>query len=145
MRSPRTFVVAATLALCLGNLAFSFLRSTIPIALDGTVENVEFLTSKNRGIDDIYVLHVDGRHLHVDKEVAQQLDSNARVFKESWSSELTVGEGSSARTVELQPSPDFIGMLVAMPVTALVIAALLRSNRDADSARKRSTKWGAPV
>lgn len=146
MRSPRVLLVTATVLLCLGNLIFSFLRSTIPIALDGTVDNVEFLTSKNRGIDDIYVLSVDGRHLHVDKDVAQQLDSNARVFKEAWSSDLTVGQGSSARTIELEPSADFEGMLVAMPVTALVITVLLlRKKRDVAGPQKRSANRETPV
>ena len=144
MRSPRLALVVIAAALCLGNLIFSLLRSTIPIGLDGTVDNVEFLTSKNPGIDDIYVLSVDGNHIHVDKDVARLLRRGARISKDPWSTELTIGEGDSGGVIQLRPSSDFTGMLVTTPVVILVLLILLRQTKGASASTgpRRSAQEG---
>jgi hypothetical protein len=53
------------------------------------------------------------------------------VSKDAWSNELTVGRFQNARTVEVGPSDDFIGMLFVMPVAAVALAMLLFSRRSA--------------
>jgi hypothetical protein len=64
------------------------------------------------------------------------LTAGVYVAKEAWSNDMTVGRYQAARTVELSPSEDFAGMLVVMPVAAVVLAVLL-------FARLRSAREGA--
>ena len=131
MRLPRFAVVALTLGLCIGNLAFTLWRSTIPLELDGKVQSVEFLTEKNPGIDDVHVLRINGESFHIDKALATRLTANVYVAKEPWSTELTVGKGSIERTIDLGPSEDFEGMLIVTPVVLIVfVVVLYRPRRD---------------
>lgn len=123
--------MALLIVLCATNLVVTLVRSTIPISIEGRLEDIEFLTEENPGIDDIYVLHIDDRQVHVDRAVAKQLASGVHVSKDAWSNDLTVGRFQNARTVEVGPSDDFIGMLFVMPVTAMALAILLFSRRSA--------------
>lgn len=123
--------MALLIVLCATNLVVTLVRSTIPISIEGQLEDIEFLTEENPGIDDIYVLHIDDRQVHVDRAVAKQLASGVHVSKDAWSNDLTVGRFQNARTVEVGPSDDFIGMLFVMPVTAMALATLLFSRRSA--------------
>lgn len=123
--------MALLIVLCATNLVVTLVRSTIPISIEGQLEDIEFLTEENPGIDDIYVLHIDDRQVHVDRAVAKQLASGVHVSKDAWSNDLTVGRFQNARTVEVGPSDDFIGMLFVMPVTAMALAILLFSRRSA--------------
>lgn len=125
MRSPRTALAALGLVLCITNLVVTLWRSTIPDSLDGTVENIEFLTEDNPGIDDIYVVSVGDDELHVDRAVATRLTENVHVSKDAWSTEIVIGRYGTARTIQLEPSEDFVGMVLAMPVAALVLVILL--------------------
>ncbi len=125
MRSPRHALALIALALCCTNLVVTLWRSTIPIEVEGTLEKIEFLTEDNPGIDEIYVLHIDGSEFHVDKAVATRLTANVHVSKDAWSTEMVVGRYAAARTIDVRPSADFIGMALVMPVVALVVVILL--------------------
>ena len=125
MHLPRAILMALLAILCMLNLVVTLTRSTIPLRLEGRLERIEFLTEDNPGIDDIYVLHIGDDDVHVDRGVAKQLTAGVYVAKDAWSNDLTVGRFQAARTVELSPSEDFAGMLVVMPVVAVVVAVLL--------------------
>ena len=129
MRSPRVALLALTVALCVGNLTFTFWRSTIPLALEGTVQSIEFLTEKNPGIDDVHVLEIDDEEFHIDKALAGQLTANVHISKDAWSSELTVGKGDIARTVNLEPSQDFKGMLFLIPAVLIALLGVMSRSR----------------
>lgn len=134
MRSRKSILLVATVILALVNLGVTLTRSTIPLALDGTIESIEFLSEGNPGIDDIYVLRVGEKEVHVDRAIAKQLTVGVHVSKEAWSSELTAGRQSETRTVELSPSEDFTGMAITMPIAMIGVLVLL-------SKKARST-WG---
>ena len=125
MRSPRPFLLLLALALCVGNLTFTFLRSTIPFELDGRVSDIVFITEKHPGIDDIYVLTVEDRDLRVDPDVAREVEVGDELRKNSWSSEMLIGREGSERTLQIEPSRDFNRMAFVMPIVALAIATLL--------------------
>ncbi|MDQ4094805.1 MAG: hypothetical protein M3174_01180 [Actinomycetota bacterium] len=130
MLSRKATLALAAISLCLVNLAVTLVRSTIPISIEGTIERIEFLSEENPGIDDIYVLHVDGAEIHVDREVARRLVSNVHVSKDAWSTEMTVGRYEAARTVDLAPSEDFAGMTLTMPIVLGVLLIALYARRD---------------
>lgn len=129
MRSPKVVLAALGIVLCVANLVVTLWRSTIPLEIDGAVERIEFLTEENPGIDDIYVLHIGGDEMHVDPEVAARLTPNVYVSKDAWSTHLVVGRYDTARTIDLQPSEDFTGSAITMPIVAVVLLVLLYAPR----------------
>ena len=122
-------MVVVGIVLSLVSLVVTLWRSTIPVELDGRVEDIEFLSEDNPGIDDIYVLTIDGEDIHVDRAVATQLTPNVYVSKEAWSTELIVGRFDAERTIHLSPSEDFTGLALTMPIVALVLGILLYGRR----------------
>jgi len=126
MRSGRSFWAA--LALVVVGVAFAALagwsmvaRSTIPTALDGTVTRIEVRPEKHPGVDDVWMVTVDGEARHLDRAVAELLTEGVRVRKDAWDTELTVG--GETRTVAL--SQDAERMLFLAPGVAGGLLVLL--------------------
>lgn len=124
MLSPRAAALGlavVALVLATGNVYETVRRSTIPLALDGRVEAEEVRREKHPGVDDVHLLTLDGRRVHVDEHVARLVSEGDGLQKEAWSSTLTV-----ARTRhELKLSSDATGMFAMMPLLLLVITASL--------------------
>ena len=118
-------LAALTLVLCVGNLTFTFLRSTIPFELDGRVNDIVFITEKHPGLDDIFVITIGDRDIRVDPDIAREIDVGDHVRKDAWSTEMVISEEDSERALGVQPSRDFNRMVVVMPVIALAVAVLL--------------------
>lgn len=127
MRSRERFAAAALLALVVGFVATAVgavvHRSLIPRSLHATVTAVEVRHEKHPGIDDVWLLHLDGEPVHVDARTAQRLSEGSRVRKEAWQESLTVD--GEARPLEL--SDDARAMLKVMPVIVLAALASLAS------------------
>jgi hypothetical protein len=122
--SPKAAVVilvAVALALAIGNSYETFRRSTIPLGIEGSVESLEVRREKHPGVDDVHLLVVQGKTIHVDAEVASVLNRGAELQKDAWSPSLRIDQVSH----QLSPSRDSRGMLVVMPVVLLVLAGLL--------------------
>lgn len=125
MPSPRLFTIAgllaAAVALALGNVWFTAARSTIPLALHGVVKAKEVRREKHPGHDDVFLLALDsGRSLQVDAAVYQAVTKGESLSKSPWSEQLVHGH----RTLALAWSADARGMFAAMPATILVMLAL---------------------
>jgi hypothetical protein len=133
LRSPRIVVLAAVALLALGNLAVTLLRSTIPLALNGTVTRLETRTEKHPGVDDVHLLTVGGRELQIDAEVAGLLHVGDAIEKKPWSRTLRTPRG----IVRLNPSADVWGMTMAMPIIAAASAILVLRQRRPDLAQAR--------
>jgi hypothetical protein len=108
-------------ALAIGNGYETLRRSTIPLAVDGRVESLEVRREKHPGVDDVHLLVVGGRTIHVDAAVARAVERGAELHKDAWSATLRV----DAAPRRLSPSRDTTGMMVVMPVVLLVLGALL--------------------
>jgi hypothetical protein len=106
--------------LALGNLWSTFHRSGIPVALTGRVERVEVRREKHPGLDDVHLVTISGRRIHLDADVAALVQEGDEVRKPAWSTHLTTPRGTS----RIGLSRDFRRMIVAMPV-AFVLALLL--------------------
>lgn len=100
--------------LCLGNLWTTFLRSGIPLGIDGRVDSIEIRNEKHPGVDDVHLVGVGGRVLHLDKAFVQQLEEGDTVRKRPWSTSGKVG----GKTLKLGASRDFYGMVFAMVLVA---------------------------
>ena len=138
MRSPRLFVVAATVVLCTANLSFTLLRSTIPLNLDGRVHGIVFITEKHPGIDDIYVLTVEGAEIQVDPAVALEIDVGDHIDKAAWSTEMVISDEEPQRSVRVQTSRDFNRMVLVMPLVALTVATVAYVRRRSVSGPRAS-------
>ena len=125
MRLPRLLLALTILALAGGNIAATLSRSLIPYALDGDVEEIELRFEKRRGIDDVYLVTVDERQLHVDPAVGRRIDEGDYIRKDAWTTAL----GTSVGEIPLRPSPDFWRMLLVMPVVAISALVLFRPPR----------------
>lgn len=108
--------------LCFGNLAETLRRSAIPTRLDGTVSALEIRREKHPGLDDVHLLWMKGRAIHVDAQVAKVLRQGDRIVKPAWSNKLNTPRGQ----ITLQVSEDFKGMMLMMPLIVLISAWLLR-------------------
>lgn len=96
-------------------------RSTIPWALDGTVSSIDLRHEKHPGVDDVWLIGLDGDEpRHVDRAVADLLDEGDRVHKERWDDTMTV----NGRVHQVELGRDARRMLVFAPTLALVLAAL---------------------
>jgi len=123
--SPR-FIAAATLfllalLLAAANVWFVAARSTIPLALDGKVHSKEVRHEKPPPKDDVCLLTIDGRQVHVDRDVFERMEVGIQVSKEAWSPLLKVND----QDLRLHWSADFRGMIWTMPLTLGVILAAL--------------------
>lgn len=104
-----------------GNLYETLRRSTIPLALDGEVTDIELLQEKHPGIDDVHLVHMEDRTLHVDASVAERVTVGDSLHKSAWSTSLVVGSNE----LRLEPSRDFRGMLVVMVIVVLICGFLV--------------------
>jgi|RhiMethySRZTD1v2_1073278.scaffolds.fasta_scaffold1912558_2 hypothetical protein len=108
------------MGLAAGNLWFAVARSTIPLALDTTVQEKEIRPEKHPGKDDVYLLWLGGaRQIQVDRNVYDQVRIGDPLLKQPWSATLKHGD----ETVELSYSEDYSGMLKAMPACLLALLA----------------------
>lgn len=126
MRSPR-FWAAATLVVV--GLAFAALaawslvvRSTIPIEVDGTVTGIELRHEKHPGVDDVWMVSIDGAApRHLDRDVVSLLTEGAQVRKDAWDTTLLVdGERHVVRLGD-----DARRMLVLAPLIGGAFVVLL--------------------
>lgn len=113
-------MVLIAVLLAAGNLAETFRRTTIPLALDGSVTDEEMFIEKHQGVDDIHLITIGDRRLHVTKPVAELIEVGDRVQKRAWSRSISV-DGTSSR---LSPSADLLGMLIVMPLVLAVVILL---------------------
>ena len=103
-------------------------RSTIPVAIDAEVTSVEVRGEKHPGVDDVWLVGLDGRTHHFDAAVARAVAVGDRVVKERFSRTLLV----DGEPVPLRLSDDARAMLWVAPGTAVVtvaVAALLGKRR----------------
>lgn len=110
MPSPRKVAFGLAVLLCVGNLWTTFFRSGIPLGIEGRVDSLETRTEKHPGVDDVHLVGVGGRVLHLDKAFVQQLAVGDTLRKRPWSTSARVG----GKTLKLGASRDFYGMVVAM-------------------------------
>ena len=127
MRSPETARRGAVALLLIAVVLFATLaawslavRSTIPMALDGTVTSVETRHEKHPGVDDVWLVSIDGDQRHLDTEIAVGLSVGDRLEKERWDTHLEVN--GEARSLHL--SNDSRAMLFLAPILALTAAVL---------------------
>lgn len=92
------------------------MRSAVPLSFDGPVEKIEVRREKHPGLDDVHLVTIGGRTLHVDAGVAGTLREGDRASKHAWSWRLSTPRGE----VTLGLSNDARGMLVAMPLLVLL-------------------------
>lgn len=134
MRSPSTYLLTLVAVLALGNLWCTFHRSGIPVSLTGRVEAVEVRREKHPGLDDVHLVTIGGRQIHLDAEVAAHLAEGEAVRKAAWSRHMETRGGSLA----VVPSRDFLRMALAMPLVAMLALALLRRRRLPSTPTPRS-------
>jgi len=113
-------VLVAVATLAFGNLSVTFLRSTIPLAIRGKVSALETRRESHPGVDDVHLVTIGDRRLHIDAEVASHLQIGDSVEKGAWSRTLQEPRG----TVRLNPSADVWGMAITMPLIAALAMAL---------------------
>ena len=121
-RGPQWLLLGLGLGLAGLNVWVTLARSTIPAHLQATVIGVEVLPEKHPGVDDVWMVTVDGERFQADRAVAQHLAPGQRVQKAAWSRTLEV----DGHSVLLSLSADARAMWIAMPLLVLLIWALLR-------------------
>lgn len=95
----------------------------MPLALAGYVTDKTQLAEKHSGVDDVYMLVLDGRRrLQVDPPIFAAVETGSRLEKAAWSRTLRVDD----RELEIHFSADFWGMLVVMPAVWLTCIFLAR-------------------
>jgi hypothetical protein len=109
--------------LCAGALWSLFLRSGIPYELDGTVVDIEVGTEKLAGIDDVWIVQIDERRVHLDYPFARALVRNQLIHKGAWSRTADIVAGDD---IHLTPSREFWGMAATAAVLAATLWALAR-------------------
>lgn len=109
------------MGICMANVWYAAARSTIPLALNGTVTQKKIGTEKHPGQDDAYMIAVDdGPLLCIDKLPYEALNFGDNVTKRGWQRSLNV----SGHIVSLVWSRDFYGLLWCM-LAAVVIMSLM--------------------
>jgi hypothetical protein len=126
MRLPSALLVAGVCVFAAMNVGSTLGRSTIPYAIHGDIEGIEVRFEKHRGVDDVYLVTVGGRTLHVDRAVGVRLTRGEHVDKESWSTSLRTDDG----TVRLRPSADVRRMAAVMPLVVLGASSLVLAGFD---------------
>jgi len=105
-------------------------RSAIPQQLDGTITQIEVLAEKRPGVDDVYMVWLDQRRIHLDPELAKQLREGDPISKTRWAKQLQTPRG----TVSLKLSRDFWGMVWTLPLIGWVGLWLFRRKDSIASA-----------
>jgi hypothetical protein len=95
-------------------------RSAIPLSVDGTVTNIEVREEKHPGVDDVWMVSIDGKDRHLDAALASDLQVGDTVTKERWETGLSV----NGTTRDLDLSGDARAMLGLAPVMVLVAIVL---------------------
>lgn len=130
MRSSKLWPICGlllvALALAAVNLWCTAARSTIPLALNGKILELEIRNEKHPGFDDVFfILLDDGRRLHVDRPVFQSVEVGDLVEKPRFEHVLKISrKGEKLSPVELTPSADHRGMHTVMPIALGVAIAL---------------------
>lgn len=120
-RAAAALVLAAVCFALLG-IAAAVSRSLIPHRVDATIDRIEVRHEKHPGVDDVWLVHLDGRAVHVDAATARRLQVGVPLHKERWDTRLTAGD----RAIPLSLSHDAQGMLWVMPLTVLAAIAVAR-------------------
>ncbi|MCE9527015.1 MAG: hypothetical protein K8R36_13275 [Planctomycetales bacterium] len=108
--------------LAVANTWYTAVRSTIPLALDTTVLRKEVRREKHEGKDDVFLLELKGLgQIQVDREIYESTAIGETLKKERHSTELRHGD----QALILHGSRDYQGMLAAMPLCMVALAALL--------------------
>lgn len=101
----------------LSNVWYAFARSTIPLALSGEVTQKIRLLEKHRGVDDVYMVVLDGhRSVQVDQPIFAAVSIGSSLSKAAWSRRLRVDQDE----LRLHASSDLVGMLIVMPALLLL-------------------------
>lgn len=129
MPSPETATARRTVVVILVTLAALFAalaawslaaRSTIPLPLDGTVTQVEVREEKHPGVDDVWMVYIDGDPRHLDAELAAALEVGDRISKDRWETSLVVND----TTRDLTLSDDARAMFGVAPLSVLLAVLL---------------------
>jgi hypothetical protein len=127
LRSPEAARRGAAALLLVAVVLFAALaawslaiRSTIPMAFDGTVTSIETRHEKHPGVDDVWLVSIDGDQRHLDTEIAVGLSVGDHVTKERWDTRLEV----NGKERSLHLSDDSRAMLFFAPILALAAAVL---------------------
>lgn len=104
-------------------------RSTIPISLDGTITDIEVRSEKHPGVDDVWIVWINGTGHHLDAAIASEMSVGEDVSKERWQKHLVVD--GAKRPVSL--SGEARAMLYLSPVMMLLCAALALPRRTRDT------------
>lgn len=140
MRSPEAarrtvvflLIVMAVLFAALGTWSLAA-RSAIPLTLDGTVTQVEVRQEKHPGVDDVWMVSIDGKPRHLDSKLAAELEVGDRIRKDRWETHLDV----NATTRHLAYSADARAMFGVAPLSLLLAALLTLPGRCFTSRRRR--------
>lgn len=121
MLSPRSLSILALIVLGISfagtNVWFAAARSTIPLELHGNVTRTQRLIEKTPGVDDVYIVTLDlGRRIQVDGSVFDAMAANQAISKRAFTRLMEI----DGKNIALSFSPDFRGMLWAMPLTVTV-------------------------
>jgi len=100
-------------------------RSAIPLELSGTVTQVEVREEKHPGVDDVWVVYVDGDPRHLDAELAADLEVGDRISKDRWDTGLVV----NGTTRGLSLSDDARAMFGVGPLAVLLVTLLALPGR----------------
>lgn len=129
MPSPRHVLAVLLASFCLANLSFTVARSGIPYDLSGRVESVVINSEKDPGIDDVWLVRIDGRDpVHLDTRVAAQLHEGEELVKRPFGRTIGRPDGED---ISLSPSREFWGMIPVAFVMALSVFFLERRRRRA--------------
>lgn len=119
-QTASVFLLFLGLCFAAGNIWVVAARSTIPLALNAEITEMELRYEKHPGKDDVCLLHLNtGRTLHVDAAVYEHLKVGDVVRKPRWSFTLDVNDDARPLTW----SADFHGMVAAMPAILVVLVA----------------------
>ncbi len=99
------------------NLWFAAARSTVPLELHGQLTEKQRLIEKTPGVDDVYIVTLDAdRRIQVDGPIFDAMAVNQSVNKWAWTRIIEI----DGKNIALSWSPDFRGMLWAMPWTVAI-------------------------
>lgn len=120
-----SLLVAIFFLLALGNVIVTAQRSLIPLAIDAKIVALEMRREKHPGKDDVYLVTFANPHstpstLQIDQDIARELKVGNRIKKAAWQDTLNIDD----RTLQLQYSTDFVGMIQAMPVAIILAIAV---------------------
>ena len=107
-----------------------FARSGILLRFDGTVTAIEVRREHQQGVDDVWLVSIDGQPVHLDPQLAGSLRVGDRIVKRRWDAIVLI-DGESR---ELSPTTDARRMLLVAPVAvALTAAVALPGRRRVDA------------